>query len=69
MTMSVVYASKKALKEAVGKPLRYNDDGPFPSYTPNGKITVAGRPHLTSIVKREFYAEVTMENGLIKSVK
>lgn len=68
MTMLVSYPTKKALKESVGKPLRYDDDGPYPSYTDNGKITVAGRPAFSSRVKREYYATVTMENGLIKSV-
>ena len=68
MTMVVVYPSKKVLKENVGKSLRYIETSMFgPEYKANGKIVVANRPHITGI-GREFFAEVTMENGLIKKV-
>jgi hypothetical protein len=70
MTMLALYESKKALKAAVGQPLRYSETSAFgPEYKRDGTITVAGRPHLAAICKREFFAEVTMVNGLIKSVK
>lgn len=63
------YESKKALKEAIGKPLRYIETSMFgPEYRENGALTGANRPHITH-KGREFFANVVMENGLIKSVK
>jgi len=63
------YESKKALKEAIGKPLRYIETSMFgPEYRDNGTLTGANRPHITH-KGREFFANVVMENGLIKSVK
>ena len=53
------YPSKKALKENIGQPLEYID---------NGQLTGANRPHITGI-GREFFAQVTMCNGFIDSVK
>ena len=68
MTMIVVYPSKKALKESVGQRLRYIETSLFgPQYRDNGTITVANRPHITKI-GREFFAEVTITNGLISKV-
>lgn len=68
MTLVVKYPSKKALKENVGKPLRYIETSLFgPEYSPNGKLTVANRPHITG-QGREFFAQVTMANGLILKV-
>jgi ethanolamine utilization cobalamin adenosyltransferase len=68
MTMIAVYPSKKILKEQIGKPLRYIETSHFGNeYKANGTITVANRPHITNI-GREFFAQVTMENGLIKKV-
>jgi hypothetical protein len=70
MTMLVHYPSKKVLKESVGQTLRYEETSMFGAeYKADGKITVAGRPHLSSIVKREFFAQVTMANGLIAKVE
>ena len=69
MTMVVRYPSKKALKESVGKPLRYLETSLFgPEYRPNGVLTVANRPHITGL-GREFFAQVTMADGLIEGVK
>lgn len=69
MTMVVCYPSKKALKENIGKRLRYIETSLFgPEYRDNGTITVANRPHITGL-GREFFAQVTMESGLIKGVK
>ena len=49
----VHYASKKAMKEAIGSPLRYTETSIFgPEFSPDGWLTVAGRPHLSSVVKR-----------------
>jgi hypothetical protein len=63
------YESKKVLKENVGKPLRYIETSLFgPEYKDNGTLTGANRPHITR-KGREFFANVTMENGIIKGVK
>jgi len=63
------YESKKALKESIGKPLRYIETSVFgPEYRDNGILTGANRPHITG-KGREFFANVTMANGLIKGVK
>jgi len=63
------YESKKQLKENIGQPLRYLETSLFgPEYRPNGTLTGANRPHITGR-GREFFAQVTMENGLIRRVK
>ncbi len=63
------YPSKKVLKESVGQPLRYIETSIFgPEYRPNGTLTGANRPHITG-QGREFFANVTMQNGIIKGVK
>ena len=63
------YESKKVLKENVGKPLRYIETSMFgEEYKPNGVLVGANRPHITH-KGREFFAQVTMADGLIKSVK
>lgn len=64
-----VYPSKKELKASIGKPLNYMETSIFgPEYRENGILTGANRPHITH-QGREFFANVTMENGLIKAVK
>ena len=63
------YPSKKALKENIGKRLNFIETSMFgPEYTDNGQLTGANRPHITGI-GREFFAQITMRNGLIDSVK
>jgi hypothetical protein len=63
------YPSKKELKASVGKPLRYIETSIFGAeYIDNGVLTGANRPHITG-QGREFFAQVTIENGLIKGVK
>lgn len=63
------YASKKDLKASIGKPLRYIETSMFgPEYRDNGTLTGANRPHITGKGK-EFFANVTMAEGLIKAVK
>lgn len=63
------YTSKKELKESIGKPLRYIETSIFgPEYRDNGILTGANRPHITG-KGREFFANVTMANGLIVGVK
>lgn len=62
------YPSKKALKECVGQPLRYRETSVFgPEYRDNGTLTGCNRPHLTGH-KREFFANVTMQDGRIAKV-
>lgn len=64
--MGALYPTKKALKEAIGKPLRYQETSAFGAeYRENGQFCVVG----PSPYDRKWYAEVTMENGLIKKVK
>ena len=68
MTMVVRYESKKKLKEAVGQQLKYIETSMFgPEYRDNGVLTVANRPHITGI-GREFFAQVTMKDGIIQKV-
>ena len=64
--MGAIYKTKKELKAAIGQPLHYEETSMFgEEYRPNGRFGVVGpRPR-----ERKWFAEVTMENGLIKSVK
>jgi hypothetical protein len=70
MTMLVTgYKSKKELKASIGKKLVYRETSIFgPQYKSNGSFVVAHRPALTGLAGREFFAEVTIENDLIKKV-
>lgn len=62
------YPSKKALKECIGQPLRYIETSLFgPEYSDNATLTGCNRPHITGH-KREFFAIVTVVDGLIKKV-
>ena len=63
------YSSKKELKENVGKCLDIVKTSIFgPEYIADGVLTGANRPHITG-KGREFFANVTMQDGLIKAVK
>lgn len=63
------YPSKKLMKECVGQPLRYMETSMFGNeWVENGVLTGCNRPHITGH-KREFFARVTMQDGLIKAVK
>jgi hypothetical protein len=63
------YASKKELKENIGKPIDYIETSLFgQEYIRNGVMTGANRPHITG-KGREFFARVTMVDGLIKGVE
>lgn len=63
------YPSKKALKESVGQKLAYVETSMFGNeYVPNGVLVGCNRPHLTGH-KREFFAQVTMRDGVIAEVK
>ena len=62
------YPTKKALKESIGSPLKYQETSVFgPQYREYGKLVGCNRPHMTGH-KREFFAEVTMQNGIIEKV-
>lgn len=62
------YKSKKELKEHIGEPLKYIETSLFgPEYVTDGVLTGANRPHITGI-GREFFARVTMKDGLIAKV-
>jgi len=63
------YSSKKELKENAGRRLDYIETSIFgPEYVTNGVLTGANRPHITG-KGREFFANVTLQDGLIKAVK
>ena len=63
------YPSKKVLKENIGTPLNYIETSMFGAeYLSNGALVGANRPHITGI-GREFFAEVTMQDGKIAKVK
>lgn len=64
--MGANYPTKKALKESIGKPLRYEETSFHgPEYKPDGTFNVVG----PSPYKRVWYATVTMANGLVAKVK
>lgn len=59
------YKTKKELKAAVGQKLNYEETSMFgPEYKSNGKFAVVG----PSAYDRKWFAEVTMENDIIKKV-
>lgn len=67
--MIALYASKKDLKAEIGKALNYQETTLFGAeYKPDGSFSVCNRPSITGIKGREFFAEVTMKNGLIAKV-
>ncbi len=62
------YPSKKNLKENIGNPLLYLETSMFGiEYSDNATLTGANRPHVTGF-GREFFAQVTMKDGLIHKV-
>ena len=64
-----VSPSKKDMKAHIGQRLRYEETSLFGiEYIADGVIVGANRPHMTGM-GREFFAEVTMQAGLIKEVK
>jgi hypothetical protein len=63
------YPSKKVLKENVGQHLSFIETSIFGAeYVRTGTMVGANRPHITG-QGREFFASVTMKDGLIVSVK
>ncbi len=69
MTILVTpYKSKKELKASIGQKLIYQETSLFgPEFKSNGTFVVARRPHLLG-GGREFFAQVTMRDGLIEKV-
>lgn len=69
MILLTGYKSKKELKACLGQPLRYRETSLFgPEYTPNGEFVAAHRPQITGLKGREFFAQITMRDGLIAKV-
>ncbi|MFA7523702.1 MAG: hypothetical protein WCY71_12325 [Halothiobacillaceae bacterium] len=65
-----LYTSKKELKDNVGQFLKYEETSMFGAeFKTDGTFCVSNRPTITGIKGREFFAEVTMKNGRIASVK
>ena len=63
--LAATYKTKKELKGNVGKRLRFYETSMFgPEFKENGTFCVVGPSHS----ERKWYAEVTIENGLIKKV-
>lgn len=61
------YPSKKALKEAIGKPLHYIETSMLGNeYQPDGTLYVVGPDPYNN---RKWYAAVTMKDGTISKVK
>ena len=70
--MVLNYNSKKQLKENIGKSLNYTETSMFGNeYISNGRFCGSNRPQIPEYGNsgREFFAEVTMRNDLILSVK
>jgi hypothetical protein len=69
--MLVPYESKKAMSLCIGKPLRYTETSMFgDEYKADGTFFAAHRPAISrGDGGREFFAQVTMANGLITKVE
>ena len=74
--MILNYKSKKAMKENIGNRLDYTETSFFgEEYKSNGSFVGCNRPYSPEYPKfeqrkgREFFAEIAMENGVIKNVK
>lgn len=64
--MGASYPSKKVLKTQIGQRLKFIETSMFgPEYKSTGTFCVVGPCPYTN---RKWYAEVTMENDLIKKV-
>ena len=69
MMLLTGYQSKKDLKAAIGKPLCYRETSMFGNeFKADGKFCAAHRPAITRLPGREFFAEITMANGVIAKV-
>ena len=66
MSLLGLYPTKKALKQAVGQPLRYEETSiAGPEYQPDGTVTVVG----PSRDSEKWAAEVTLRDGKITKVR
>ena len=62
------YPTKKELKTQIGKPLNYTETSMFGNeVSADCEVCGCNRPHLTGY-KREFFANVTLKEGLIVAV-
>ena len=73
--MILNYKSKKALKETIGQPLDYTETSMFgEEFSSDGQFCGCNRPYSPEYPKfeqrkgREFFATVTMKDGLIHKV-
>jgi len=63
------YNSKKDLKGSIGKRLNYSETSMFgDEYLETGVLYGARRPHLLGGKGREWFAQITMKDGLIVKV-
>lgn len=70
MMLLTGYKSRKDLAAAIGQPLLYKETSVAgPEYKANGSFAGAHRPLVTGLPGREFFAEITMKDGLIAKVK
>jgi len=66
MPLLGLYRTKKALREAVGQPLRYEETSiAGPEYQPDGTVVVVG----PSRDYQKWAAEVTLKDGKIIRVR
>lgn len=64
--MAALYKTKKACRESIGKPPRFQETSMFgPEYKGDGTYTVVG----PSPYERKWYGNVTVKDGLISAVK
>ena len=69
MMLLTGYKSKKDLKRAIGKSLVYEETSLFGAeYLESGTFLAAHRPLVTGLPGREFFAEITMDKGVIAKV-
>tara|TARA_R110000751_G_scaffold175225_1_gene281443 strand:+ start:87 stop:314 length:228 start_codon:yes stop_codon:yes gene_type:complete len=74
--MILNYKSKKQMKESIGESLDYTETSMFGNeYNSDGTFVGCNRPYSPEYPKfsqrkgREFFASITMKNGLIQVVK
>ena len=67
--MIVNYPSKKELKTHIGEKLDYTETSMFGAeFKSDGSFCGSNRPQITGGPGREFFARITMQNGLIHKV-
>ena len=63
--LAALYRTKKDLKAAIGRPLRYQETSLFGGeYKPDGRFAVVG----PGAYERKWYAQVTLKDGIIQAV-